>query len=284
MNSFRRSSTSLFSLGVVLLLAATAARAATVGGTWTSIGPFGGSVWSLAVAPSDASIVYAGTNAAGVWRSTNGGSSWQPTAPIGSAPALAIVVDAADARLLYAATGGNGVWKSTDGGASWSAVSRGLPELTILSLARDPHDPDTLYAGTSQSGLWKSTTGGAQWFHPGRGLRRGPVLSIALDPRDPRVVYAAPSRNFVSSVSKSTDGGLTWQEKSAGLPNPLGGRFVYQLAHDPASPDVVYADLGSDGIFRSDDGAAHWTATAIAGFPMAVGPGVVLTASNEKSF
>jgi hypothetical protein len=42
------------------------------GGVWTSTGPRGGIVRSLAVDPTSPSTVYAGTSSGGVFKSTNG--------------------------------------------------------------------------------------------------------------------------------------------------------------------------------------------------------------------
>jgi len=40
-------------------------------------GPEGGSVWSIAISPSDPQIMYVGTSGGGVFRSTDGGETWE---------------------------------------------------------------------------------------------------------------------------------------------------------------------------------------------------------------
>jgi len=74
---------------------------------WTSIGPEGGTINSLAIDPKTPMTLYAGT---GGW-------------------------------------GDAGVFKSTNGGGTWSAVNTGLADGDINALVIDSITPTTLYAG-----------------------------------------------------------------------------------------------------------------------------------------
>src|SRR6266852_6158240 len=65
-----------------------------------------------------------------------------------------IVIDPTNPRTIYAGTRGQ-VFKSTDAGEGWSAVSNGLANLRIWSLAVSPKTATTLYAGTD-GGVYKS--------------------------------------------------------------------------------------------------------------------------------
>ena len=110
---------SLF-LGVVIIAAALQLSAA---GPWTGLGPFVGSVSSLALDPSSSSTLYAGTINGGLFKSTDGGSSWavvDPTLPRTSIGALAI--NPAEPRILFAGTYEKGVFRSNDAGATWKHV------------------------------------------------------------------------------------------------------------------------------------------------------------------
>ena len=66
-----------FLMPAMLVMAAGGLCAGT--NTWTSLGPDGGPVYSLAVDPRD-STIYAMTPA-GVFRSTDGTASWSATGP-----------------------------------------------------------------------------------------------------------------------------------------------------------------------------------------------------------
>jgi photosystem II stability/assembly factor-like uncharacterized protein len=94
---------------------------------WTSIGPEGGVVHALVIAPSNPNVLYAGTSGGGVYRSADGGASW--TAANGGlteiAHILTLVVDPSNENRVYAGSWDGVVYKSTDGGAHWSDASIG---------------------------------------------------------------------------------------------------------------------------------------------------------------
>jgi hypothetical protein len=84
---------------------------------WTSIGPAAstnpwwgtnsGRVLALAVDPTNANVVYAGSDGGGVWKTTDGGLSWAPKAD--GQPSLvgsAIAVDPSVPSTVYVGTGG----------------------------------------------------------------------------------------------------------------------------------------------------------------------------------
>lgn len=54
----------------------------------------------------------------------------------------------------FTPTGGRGVLRSTDGGLTWKNISRGMPNLDILSLAASP-DGRYLFAGVDQGGVYR---------------------------------------------------------------------------------------------------------------------------------
>src|SRR5262249_20316139 len=80
-------------------------------------------------------------------------------------------------------------------------------------------------------------------------------LSLAIDPATPSTIYAGSS----ASVSKSTDGGQTWQVVGNGIPR---GAFVRSLVIDPASASVIYGTYtgvdGGWGIVKSGDNGESW--------------------------
>ena len=77
--------------------------------TWTTTGPAGGRVQSLAVDPVTTTIIYAGTDGGGIFRSTNGGASWTAiNSGLGNTQIYALGVAGTS---LFAGSGGNGVWR-----------------------------------------------------------------------------------------------------------------------------------------------------------------------------
>jgi photosystem II stability/assembly factor-like uncharacterized protein len=135
------------------------------------------------------------------------------------------------------------------------------------------------------------------WVGP---LLECPPTGLGIDPIDENILYAATSgmRGGIycgeNKFLRSTDGGQTWQESMAGLPQPYGdrgliaveptppyriflngsfvssdqgvtwsevsgpsGSYINQMLFLPGSPSVLYAATGV-GLFRSMDGAQTW--------------------------
>ena len=153
---------------------------------------------SIAVAPSDSSIVYAGGDTGFIYRSDDGGEHWSDLrAGIGT---FALVVDSCDPRIVQTGLYG-AVHRTIDGGATWTAssVSENLPyPIPVWALARDPRHSSTYFAGT-QAGLFWTNDRGVTWKRFEPALDRT-VLSVALDPTG-RFLYAG------------TDGGVFQLER-----------------------------------------------------------------------
>ena len=93
------------------------------------------------------------------------------------------------------------------------------------------------------------------------------VLHIVDDQRgDHHRLYAAATHDvWGPSVSKSNDGGQTWEQRSEGLgfPEDMGLKVdtVWSItAGHESEPGVVYAGTSPAGLFRSEDWGASWTA------------------------
>jgi photosystem II stability/assembly factor-like uncharacterized protein len=242
------------------------------GRTWFPVSDEGipiGSIGAIAVAPSNANVVYVGTGESdirsqnsygiGMFKSTDAGKTWthiglEDTRQIGR-----VVVDPNDANRVYVAALGHiydpnperGVYRSTDGGASWKKVLFNAADpnnVGAVDLALNPKNPRELYAS-----LW--------------GTRRPPWS-----------VYA-PTNLPGGGLYKSTDGGDTWKKLSGGLPvDDFVGRIGIAVA--PSNPNRLWAvvdDTGSGvapsrtggggrgsaantggGVYISDDAGATW--------------------------
>ena len=159
---------------------------------WTSNGPEGGPILSLAVDRVAPVNVYAGTNGGGVFKSPNAGTSWAAVNNgLTNRVINALAVDPSVSGTVYAATGA-GVFKTTTAGTTWTEASVGLPRtpsdvpVAILSLAVDPHAPAVIYVGTTSTGVFKSVDGGASWAPVNNSF---PTLlavnALAIDPQAP---------------------------------------------------------------------------------------------------
>jgi photosystem II stability/assembly factor-like uncharacterized protein len=160
------------------------------GATWTGPMLQDIPVTSIAVDPTDADTVYAGTFRQNVFKSTDGGATWtQLSGGLYNWVVASLVVDPDAPATICMAThapspGSGGVFRRTDGGATWTPISQNIIAQTLVV---DPTDSRTMYVG-AYDGLYKTTDGGARWtqIHSvGDNVR-----SIAIDPRSPSSVYA----------------------------------------------------------------------------------------------
>src|SRR5579862_1924236 len=147
------------------------------------------SIGSVAVAATDANIVYVGTGEAnnrqsssigdGMWGSTDGGETWTHLGLENTQSIGRVVVDPANAKVVYVAAVGRlfgpnedrGLYKSVDGGRNWKKVKYIDANTGFTDVALDPSDPKVVYAASYQrqrtwtgfngggpgTGLWKST-------------------------------------------------------------------------------------------------------------------------------
>lgn len=79
----------------------------------------------------------------------------------------------------------------------------------------------------------------------------GAVSALTTHPERPGTIYAALRDG---GLRRSTDGGASWAEADAGLPNAP----ILSLAIAAHAPDMLYAAVAGDGLWRSEDAGAQW--------------------------
>jgi photosystem II stability/assembly factor-like uncharacterized protein len=208
-------------------------KSTNAGNSWTLMpGPFASArmdIGSLAVHPTNADVVLAGTNS-GVYRTMNGGSSWTEVL---SGTATGVLFNPSNGNTAYAAVEGSGVYVSSNGGATWShdngSGGGALPASNVgrIALAIAPSSSSTLFAGIANSstgnllGLYKTTNGGSTW------TKQSSIVDyctpqcwydnvIAVDPVNPNVVFVGGSEDN-GTLFQSLDGGSSWTNVSFGF-------------------------------------------------------------------
>jgi photosystem II stability/assembly factor-like uncharacterized protein len=220
---------------------------------WQSIGPNGGDVNSIIIAPANSQTIFAATWSAGVFKSSNGGGSWNAVnSGLINPNIFTLSIDPQNSQTIFAGTPA-GVFKTVDGGNNWTQMNSGLADLFIHSLVISPADSQTIYAGTSTGGIYKTVNGGSRWDLVDGGLTTADVDSLAISTADGQTIYAGTS----GGLFKSTDGGATWSSSS----NGLTVASVISLVIDPSASQTVYAGT-TDGVFKSANGGANWSAAS----------------------
>lgn len=213
------------------------------------------SVGSLAVAPSDPNVVWAGTGETfiranisignGVYKSTDAGKTWHHMGLTDTGRIGRVIIHPTDPDTVYVAALGHcygpqkdrGVFRTQDGGTTWEQVLFVSEEAGASDMVMDPNNPRILFAGTWEMSVntWSRRSGG-----PGSGLWN------------------------------SRDGGDTWQRlEGNGLPKPPWGKIgltmsaadsrrVYALIETSTNRDFAPADPFQGVLWRSDDGGQQW--------------------------
>ncbi len=132
----------------------------------------------------------------------------------------------------------------------------------ILSVKYDPTNPQVIYLGAAYGGVWKSTNGGQSWVPKTDfeiSLSSG---ALAIDPTNTNIIYYGTGEATYSGVSyfgrgllKSTDGGETWLNYRAGLPDMT---YFSRLVIVPNKPNILFAALGISGLYKSTNSGESW--------------------------
>jgi uncharacterized repeat protein (TIGR01451 family) len=214
------------------------------------------SIGSIAVAPSNENIVYAGTG---------------------------------EGNLSGDSYFGLGVLKSTDGGMTWGPIGGDkFVGISISKMVVDPGDPNHVYLTTIRGrggarrttptpstpyGVYESTDGGNNWkLLIGTKTELNGANDLVIDPANPKNLYAS---FWGDAIYKSTDGGKKWSKAMTGFPSGADfaatqTRFALGIAHPAgAAHATLYAgfeyQLGGEDqpsrIWKSTDDAASWVQT-----------------------
>ncbi len=209
-------------------------------------------IGALAVAPSDANIVWAGTGETfirsnvsignGVWKSTDAGANWTHMGLEGTGQIGRVIIHPQDPDTVYAASLGHGyspqeergIYRTTDGGETWERVLFVDEHTGASDLVMDPNNPRILFAGMWQleiktwtresggpgSGLFMTRDGGDTWTRlEGSDLPTLPVgkVAVCMTPEDSDRVYALiETGDGVPWHGQETESGELWRSNDGG--------------------------------------------------------------------
>ncbi|MGH8352634.1 MAG: WD40/YVTN/BNR-like repeat-containing protein [Pseudomonas sp.] len=228
--------------------------------TWKSL--LGGDGGYFVVHPSNPRTMYAEYQNTAIRKTTDGGGSWVACTNgiTGSNPWTGVItLDPNNPDRLF--TGTQMVFRTTDGCATpWVQSSQSLSgSVTAIAVARS--NPNRVYAATSSGMIIRSDDAGAT--NPWADKTAAPLPArtckdvIVSDTNADRVlaVFGGSTGGAASHVFLSTNGGNSWTDISADLPDGTVNAAVF----DPNAADTLY--VGTDvGVFRTTDGGASWEA------------------------
>lgn len=246
---------------------------------WRNLGPVNpvGRVTDIAVHPERQSTWFVGTGGGGVWKTENAGTTWTSVGDhFGTSSIGDVAIAPSNADIVWVGTGeenarnsvqwGDGVYKSTDCGATWTHM--GLREtFQIGHVDIHPTNADIVYVAAlgrlwgenEERGVYKTKDGGTTWERVLFLDDKTGCIDVRMHGKEPETVFACmyerkrdifdgndPAVRFggKSGLYKSTDGGATWRELTAGLPTCQWGRSGIDLL--ASNPDTMVAILESE--------------------------------------
>jgi len=211
------------------------------------------SIGSLAVAQSDANVVWAGTGEPfirshislgwGVFRSTDAGRTWEKMGLENTGRISRIVIHPTNPDIVFVASLGRaygpqperGIFRTLDGGKTWEKVLFVNDSTGASDLVMDPTNPRILFAGMWQleiktwgrtsggagSGIWMSRDGGTTWKHlEGNGLPKSPMgkIGLGMSRANPDRIYALieVGDGVPSTVNPDPQTGRLWRSDDGG--------------------------------------------------------------------
>lgn len=250
-------------------------------------------VWSLAAGHG---ALYAGVCPAGLFRSEDGGENWEHVAGLREHPTRpdwqpggaglilhSILLDPGDAAQAWVGMSAVGVFHTADGGATWEPRNAGTrndylpdqyPEFgqCVHSIAMAPGVAGRLYQ-QNHCGMYRSEDGAKTWTSIEAGLPSTFGFPAAAHPRDPDTLYLFPlngdqagryAPDGKAAVWRTCDGGGSWQDLRAGLPEQNAYLTVLRqaMAADSLDPAGVYFGTTSGSVFASADEGETWACIA----------------------
>ena len=166
---------------------------------------------TLAIAPSDPALVYAG----------------------------------------FVGSNARGLYKSTDAGRTWQHLTDGLEDTDIYAVALDPTHPTTIYIGTGGGGVFKSTRRRRQLAAGKLGDCRGPGRRHSpppVRPRRSRRPWGSPLSRSIPQYPTTLYAATSGKRQSSEAPTP---DRVLGSPSTPASPVLGVKSLAIDATGRT---------------------------------
>lgn len=249
------------------------------GDTWTTIGLAGIRILDIELnSNTSISTLYVTTNNTGVQGNglykVDDGTKSPKITPIGDLPDYprTIALNAQNKTendIIYAAVGKYKVYKSSDGGNTFIKKSKWLTvnNKEYKNIDISPADPNYLYVRLSKSGTsnpFYSHDGGETWQKPkdlniGNLIVKNRVSAYRAIRTAPHPIDRNVALSFMgSTITKTTDGGITWRYSGSGYMGGRRGRGKTSAYFDPANPKRKIFFLIDHGPALTEDGGDTW--------------------------
>ncbi len=236
-------------------------------------------VYTIAISHVNGNIrLYAGTEPAHLFYSDDLGLRWNELPALRSVPTVPewtfpgpphiahlkhINFDPVDPSTIYASIEVGGLLKSTDLGKTWADVPGMYPDVHRVLIR--PDNPKRMYI-TGGDGLYVSSDGGDTWEHwtTKENELGGYPDQLVFHPRQLELMFMSAahgspgtwgtSLSSGSRVSRSKDGGRTWEVLQNGLPDRMAGAIEAMSLETWGESFAVYIANTAGEIYCGEEG------------------------------
>jgi photosystem II stability/assembly factor-like uncharacterized protein len=231
--------------------------------------------------------MFVGTEPAHLFHSDDLGEHWTDAPNLRTMPSLPswtfpppphvahlkhINFDPTDPSVVYASIEQGALLKSVDGGENWQEISGMDPDVhrTIIS----SEDGKTMFC-TGGDGIYASVDGGETWEH--RTTNKDDQIGgypdqLVFAPSNRQIMFISGAQRQPGSwrdshfaggrISRSNDGGKTWEPLTGGLPDRLHGSVEAMCLEDCGGVISLFAATTQGEVFHSANGGGTWAQIA----------------------
>lgn len=250
-------------------------------------------VWCLEAAhPEQPGTLFAGTVPGGLFRSDDRGESWRLVESMWRHPQRAkafgggydepgihsVSIDPRGPGRYALGISCGGVWLTDDDGASWALGTGMLANFVpdgsgddpaiqdVHRISRCAADPNVIWA-QHHCGIWRSTDNGHSWVEITDVDPSTFGFPVAAHPLDPFTAWFAPAHSDEVRipvdgkvvVTRTTDGGTTFEGLRNGLPQEHAYHLVYRHGLDVTADGATLAMGSTTGsLWVGRDAGSQW--------------------------